>query len=129
MEGDALMPTTTPPPPIESPQQQSSQSSPSRDPSKVSKSPLLAHEAIRLQDSESKLSPKNKSIATGRRISPSANTRILKKQDGTLYEGKLSRKPTWTKTAEIAVDGTPAGRDGRKFTVANVGMNGKMYLR
>lgn len=30
---------------------------------------------------------------------------------------------------EIAPDGASAGRDGRQFTVANVGNNGRIYLR
>lgn len=30
---------------------------------------------------------------------------------------------------EIAPDGTSAGREGRQFTVANVGNNGRIYLR
>lgn len=128
MEGDALIP----PPASTAPsiEEQSIQSSPSQDPSKVSKASLYTHETIRLQDSESKLSPKTKPIAT-RRFSPSAN-RIGRKQDATAHGGKLLRKTTWTSTelrTDIAADGASAGRDGRKFTVANVGMNGKMYLR
>jgi len=127
MEGDALIPPPTSTAP--SIEEQSTQSSPSRKPSKVSKPSLYIHETIRLQDSESKLSPK-KSIAT-RRISPSAN-RIGRKPDGTAHGGRVLRKATWTSTelrTDIAADGTSAGRDGRNFTVANVGMNGKMYLR
>ncbi|KAG5929842.1 hypothetical protein E4U42_004362 [Claviceps africana] len=34
-----------------------------------------------------------------------------------------------TATVEIAPDGTSAGREGRQFTVSNVGNNGRIYLR
>ncbi|KAF5606251.1 LTE1 GDP GTP exchange factor [Fusarium pseudocircinatum] len=50
-------------------------------------------------------------------------TRSLKDSDSSLdNQGSLSR---W----EITPDGGSAGREGRQFTVANVGNNGRIYLR
>lgn len=46
-------------------------------------------------------------------------------------EGKLGRikKDSVAEHWDIAPDGSSAGREGRQFTVANVGNNGKIYLR
>ncbi|KAG6008506.1 hypothetical protein E4U21_004346 [Claviceps maximensis] len=43
--------------------------------------------------------------------------------------GTASRPNTGTDSVEIAPDGTSAGREGRQFTVSNVGNNGRIYLR
>ena len=59
-----------------------------------------------------------------RRIHQTKHTpRSLKDSDSSAdNQGSLAR---W----EIAPDGGSAGREGRQFTVANVGNNGRIYLR
>ena len=47
-------------------------------------------------------------------------------------EGKrnlVGAKETDPEKCEIAPDGSSGGREGRQFTVANVGNNGRIYLR
>jgi hypothetical protein len=43
--------------------------------------------------------------------------------------GKRGKKEKDGEKWEIAPDGSSAGREGRQFTVANVGNNGRIYLR
>ncbi len=68
------------------------------------------------------------------RISPNAMPKSLlpvserKSQE----ENKLdwrAKKDSDVEKWDIAPDGSSAGREGRQFTVANVGNNGRIYLR
>jgi hypothetical protein len=66
-----------------------------------------------------------------RRVSPGmSNTRW--NQDGIRQERHAASRPVGA-GAEVKVDITPdggsAGREGRQFAVANVGNNGRIYLR
>lgn len=64
-----------------------------------------------------------KASTTGRPIVPLTEQKSL---DRTLSRGKRDGESDgW----DIAPDGTSAGRQGRQFTVANVGNNGKLFLR
>lgn len=105
-----------PSPSLESPREPRSRLTPSRKTSKVSKSSLSR---IRSQESEGDSGPTSKN-------SLSAN-RIASNPDGTTQE---RRKPGWMGKEEAALDGgASAANNARKFTVANVGGKGKMYLR
>ncbi|KAK9426045.1 hypothetical protein SUNI508_12669 [Seiridium unicorne] len=76
----------------------------------------------------------DKTVKTRARLSPTTNTKPLVpaaerrtvEEDGKL--GKLKRDSDAEKW-DITPDGGSAGREGRQFTVANVGNNGKIYLR
>lgn len=53
-------------------------------------------------------------------------------QDGLRKENSMSRRMkrgAEDGKDEVAPDGGSAGREGRQFTVANVGNNGRIYLR
>jgi hypothetical protein len=54
-------------------------------------------------------------------------------QEGLRKENSVSRRAKREaedgKVNDIAPDGASAGREGRQFTVANVGNNGRIYLR
>ncbi|RFU78840.1 guanine nucleotide exchange factor [Trichoderma arundinaceum] len=64
-----------------------------------------------------------KPSTTGRPIVPFTEQKSL---DRTLSKGKRDEESDrW----DVAPDGASAGRTGRQFTVANVGNNGKLYLR
>jgi hypothetical protein len=64
-----------------------------------------------------------KASTTGRPIVPLTEQKSL---DRTLSKGKRDEESDrW----DIAPDGASAGRQGRQFTVANVGNNGKLFLR
>lgn len=64
-----------------------------------------------------------KASTTGRPIVPLTEQKSL---DRTLSRGKRDGESDgW----DIAPDGASAGRQGRQFTVANVGNNGKLFLR
>jgi hypothetical protein len=77
-----------------------------------------------------KLSPPPPRKPTGVR-----SPELIKKkqiQEGLRKENSINRRAR--RAAEdleydIAPDGTSAGREGRQFTVANVGNNGRIYLR
>lgn len=64
-----------------------------------------------------------KASTTGRPIVPLTEQKSL---DITLSKGKRDGESDgW----DVAPDGASAGRQGRQFTVANVGNNGKLFLR
>jgi hypothetical protein len=94
-----------------------------------------------LRDSKVRRSPPgplggitDKNAKTKARLSPTANARPLVPaaerrplgDDAKL--GKLKKDSDGDKW-DITPDGGSAGREGRQFTVANVGHNGKIYLR
>ncbi|TPX08881.1 uncharacterized protein E0L32_009699 [Thyridium curvatum] len=68
------------------------------------------------------------------RLSPNALPKSLlpvterKMQDGPKTDKRV-KKDTEGEKWDIAPDGSSAGREGRQFTVANVGNNGRIYLR
>jgi hypothetical protein len=51
-----------------------------------------------------------------------------KSQEENVYRWHIKRESEGEKL-DIAPDGGSAGREGRQFTVANVGNNGRIYLR
>ncbi|PKS06999.1 hypothetical protein jhhlp_005596 [Lomentospora prolificans] len=51
-----------------------------------------------------------------------------KSQEENVYTWRIRKEPEGEKV-DIAPDGNSAGREGRQFTVANVGHNGRIYLR
>jgi hypothetical protein len=68
------------------------------------------------------------------RIQPAASTKPLlpaRERRSGLEDGKVmkARKEVDSEKWDVAPDGGSAGREGRQFTVANVGNNGKIYLR
>ncbi len=67
---------------------------------------------------------------TPRAVQGMGNTR--RHQDGK-NQGKKTASQTMGAGGEVRIDITPdggsAGREGRQFTVANVGNNGRIYLR
>jgi hypothetical protein len=65
------------------------------------------------------------SSATSRPLVP-ASDRIA--QEDKLAAWRARRKPSDEKV-DITPDGGSGGRDGRQFTVANVGNNGRIYLK
>lgn len=66
---------------------------------------------------------KRKPSTTGRPIVPLAEQRSITR---TLSLGKRdAEKDRW----DVAPDGASAGREGRQFSVVNVGNNGKLFLR
>ncbi|KAL7822217.1 guanine nucleotide exchange factor-like protein [Trichoderma gracile] len=66
---------------------------------------------------------KRKPSTTGRPIVPVTEQRSISR---TVSIGKRdTEKDRW----DVAPDGASAGREGRQFTVANVGNNGKLFLR
>lgn len=65
------------------------------------------------------------SSATSRPLVP-ASDRIA--QEDKLAAWRARRKPSEEKV-DITPDGGSGGRDGRQFTVANVGNNGRIYLK
>ena len=82
--------------------------------------------------------PKNGIIlapAPSRKASGTKSPELIKKrqmQEGLRKENSLNRRAK--REAEdvkndITPDGGSAGREGRQFTVANVGNNGRIYLR
>ncbi|KAI1860820.1 uncharacterized protein JN550_011282 [Neoarthrinium moseri] len=94
-----------------------------------------------LRDSRARRSPPrplgrelDKNAKTKVRLSPVATVKPLLPagerrpagEDG--KAGKAKKEPDGEKW-DIAPDGGSAGREGRQFTVANVGNNGKIYLR
>jgi hypothetical protein len=59
-------------------------------------------------------------------------TRKKQLQEGLRQENSINRrarKEAEDGRTDIAPDGSSAGREGRQFTVANVGGNGRIYLR
>lgn len=68
------------------------------------------------------------------RISPSAVSKSLlpvterKSQEENKLDWRV-KKDSDVEKWDIAPDGSSAGREGRQFTVANVGNNGRIYLR
>jgi hypothetical protein len=82
------------------------------------------------RDTEVRLSPAPRSKVAGR-ISPEMN-RKPRLQDDVRQENSAGTRGKGSRDEgkfNIAPDGTSAGREGRQFTVANVGNNGKIYLR
>jgi hypothetical protein len=82
-------------------------------------------------DGPVKPSPAPAAVRVTRRASPgTSNTRW--NQDG-MRQGKHAASRAVGAGGEVRVDITPdggsAGREGRQFTVANVGNNGRIYLR
>ena len=69
--------------------------------------------------------------SSGGGISPASSTRHLvpavERKSGDVATG--SRKDGSGDKGNIAPDGTSAGREGRQFTVAKVGNNGRIFLR
>jgi hypothetical protein len=75
------------------------------------------------------LAPAPRSRGAGNTGSPDFTR---KRQDGLRKENSVSqRAPREGEDSkfEIAPDGSSAGKGGRHFTVANVGNNGRIYLR
>lgn len=75
--------------------------------------------------------PAPAAVRATRRVSPgTSNTRW--NQDGIRQERNATSRPAGA-GGEVRVDITPdggsAGREGRQFAVANVGNNGRIYLR
>lgn len=66
------------------------------------------------------------SSATSRPLVP-ASERISQEEKTAAWRTK--RKGSDEKVDSITPDGGSGGRDGRQFTVANVGNNGRIYLR
>jgi hypothetical protein len=76
------------------------------------------------------LSPAPRSKATGTRSPELIRKKQL--QDGLRKENSVNRRARREAEDvknEIAPDGASAGREGRQFTVAKVGNNGRIYLR
>ena len=76
------------------------------------------------------LSPAPRSKATGTRSPELIRKKQL--QDGLRKENSVNRRARREAEDvrnEIAPDGASAGREGRQFTVAKVGINGRIYLR
>lgn len=89
------------------------------------KSPASGHISNAKDASPPKPSTKvmRKASTTGRPIVPLTEQKSL---DRTLSREKRDGESDgW----DLAPDGTSAGRQGRQFTVANVGNNGKLFLR
>lgn len=66
------------------------------------------------------------------RLAPGAGKPIVPVTERRVHEDKTSpklRTEAGEQKWEVAPDGGSAGREGRQFTVANVGNNGKIYLR
>jgi hypothetical protein len=76
------------------------------------------------------LSPPPRARGVGR-SSPDKN--MKSRNDDVRQEGNAGGRARETLEGEFKVDITPdggsAGREGRQFTVANVGNNGRIYLR
>lgn len=72
------------------------------------------------------LAPAPRSRVAGNR--PPAMMRKRQMQDG-LHEDNKVKKEAADMKFDITPDGGSAGREGRQFTVANVGNNGRIYLR
>lgn len=62
--------------------------------------------------------------AAGRRLVPLTERRFQDEK-----ETSRGKQDTEADKWDIAPDGGSAGREGRQFTVANVGNNGRIYLR
>lgn len=78
------------------------------------------------------LAPAPQSRGAGNSNTGSPDLITRKKQDGLRKENSVSqRAPREGEDSkfEIAPDGSSAGKGGRHFTVANVGNNGRIYLR
>jgi hypothetical protein len=66
------------------------------------------------------------------RTAPAAGKPLLPVTERRSHEDKLGsrgKREADTDKWDIAPDGSSAGREGRQFTVANVGNNGRIYLR
>ncbi|PNY26100.1 Guanine nucleotide exchange factor LTE1 [Tolypocladium capitatum] len=66
------------------------------------------------------------------RTAPTAGKPLLPVTERRPHEvknGPLGKRETETDKSDVAPDGSSAGREGRQFTVANVGNNGRIYLR
>lgn len=73
--------------------------------------------------SDRRNTPSQKSIGRSRQNS----LRRVKDSTDALRERSLQTQ--LPKKAVVAAEGVPGGREGRKFTVGNVGNNGMIYLR
>jgi hypothetical protein len=76
------------------------------------------------------LSPAPRSRAAGNRSPELIRKKQL--QDGLRKENSVNRRARREAEDvrnEVAPDGASAGREGRQFTVAKVGNNGRIYLR
>jgi hypothetical protein len=81
---------------------------------------------IGLGKSKAPLSPAPSLTASPRSLVPAAERKSQEDTTPSRKPRKVSREDDkW----EIAPDGTSAGREGRQFTVSNVGNNGRIYLR
>ena len=109
-------------------------------PSKSQKSPYVGVREAKFRRSPPRHSRRdtNKSDLTraggsssGGGISPASSTRHLvpavERKSGDVAAGP--RKDGSREKVNIAPDGTSAGREGRQFTVAKVGNNGRIFLR
>lgn len=88
---------------------------------KRSPSRPLGKETDKKSKSKVRLSP----IAGAKPLLPAAERRSGG-EDGKIAKG---RKEVDSEKWDITPDGGSAGREGRQFTVSNVGNNGKIYLR
>lgn len=76
------------------------------------------------------LSPAPRSKPTGHRSAEAIRKKQM--QDGLRKENSINRRAkreVEDMRNDIAPDGSSAGREGRQFTVAKVGNNGRIYLR
>jgi hypothetical protein len=75
--------------------------------------------------------PAPRSKTTGRNAPDMAKKKQL--QEGLRKENSVNRRARREaedgRLNDVAPDGQSAGREGRQFTVANVGNNGRIYLR
>lgn len=133
MEADAI-PFPPPPPPVpRTPegirQRQRDRLSPRRGFSRASRSSAAARGGEGAQKNQA-VAPTPKSIVTGNRHLDFSRKRQL--QDDLRRANSVSRraqKEPEDAKQEITPEGSSAGREGRQFTVANVGNNGRIYLR
>lgn len=97
---------------------------------KTSRTAESVREIDDLQSHGITLSAPPKSKLTGKQSPDLAKKRQL--QEGLRNENSVNRrarKDTENMKSDITPDGGSAGREGRQFTVAKVGNNGKIYLR
>ncbi|KAH9996991.1 ras GEF [Xylariaceae sp. FL0662B] len=71
----------------------------------------------------------SKSVLSKVRISPITGSKPLVPASERRSGGDGGKKAKWLPDSNITPDGGSAGREGRHFTVANVGSNGQIYLR